>query len=158
MKLVFPAALFLAVLAGPARTQPPRAYFPWWDSEVARDISLTGAQRDRIKEVQQRFRDQMIDQRAALEKAEARLEDVYDDESIDEARASAAIEDLITARGAMTRSLTLMSLELRKVLSAEQWAALQKKIRRFRSERFSNRRPLGLRDRGQPPPPAPPEP
>lgn len=157
MKLVFPAALFVAVLAGPALTQPPRAYFPWWDSEVARDISLTGAQRDRIKEVQQKFRDQMIDQRAALEKAEARLEDVYDDDSIDEARASAAIEDLIAARGAMTRSLTLMSLELRKVLTAEQWAALQKKIRRFRSERFSGRHPAPLRDRRQPPPPHPPE-
>jgi Spy/CpxP family protein refolding chaperone len=153
MKRLLPAALLLAGLAGPVPAQPPRAYFPWWDSEVARDINLTAAQRDRIKEVQQRFRDQMIDQRAALEKAEARLEDIYDDDPIDEARASAAIEELISARGAMTRSLTLMSLDLRKVLTAGQWATLQKKIQQLRDRRFAGRRPGSLRDRGEPDPP-----
>lgn len=158
MRLV---AAFLLLAAGVALAQP-RAYFPWWESRLRQDIDLTPEQQKQIREVQRKYRDQMIDQRARLEKAEARLEDLFHEEEIDDATAKALVDELVAARGAMTRSLTLMSIELRKLLTPEQWAQLDKKRSEWRAFRrrapgLSGRRPGAHRRpaRGEPGPPTP---
>jgi len=135
MKLV---AAFLLLAAGVALAQP-RAYFPWWESRLRNDINLTAEQQKEIREIQKKYRDQMIDQRARLEKAEARLEDLFHEDVIDDAAAKVLVDELVAARGEMTRSLTLMSIELRKLLTPEQWEKLDKKRSEWKTLR--RRRP-----------------
>jgi len=105
--------------------QAPPAYFPWWESPVSTRLNLNQDQRDSIRDVLQAYRDQMIDQRARVEKAEAAFTDAFAEEEVDEAAAREAMEELIEARGALTRSMATMSLELRQILTTEQWRRLR---------------------------------
>jgi Spy/CpxP family protein refolding chaperone len=135
-------AILLLLTASTALAQP-RPYFPWWEGRFTRDLDLSDEQRQEIRSIQKRYRDLMIDQRAAAEKADARLQDLFDSEEIPAAAAKSAVDTLVEARGAMTRSLTEMSVELRQVLTAEQWRDLQKKQEEMR-DRMRN-----MRDRGR---------
>lgn len=138
--------IFPALLLG----QPPRAYFPWWEGPLARDLNLSTEQREKIRSVLRESRDKLIDQRAAVEKAEAEVEDLFGENDVDEAKARPAIERLVDARSALTRSFTEMSLHLRRVLTADQWKELQQK--RSRWEPPSRRRfPRGGGDARKPP-------
>jgi len=148
------AILLLACGAGMA--QMPRVYFPWWESRIARDIHLSEAQREKVREVQRKYRDRMIDLRAAVEKAEARLRDLYEMETIDPAQAEQVIDELVKHRSEMTRALAEMSLELRQVLTLEQWRELQEKVHRMRERRWN--RPGYRRPRRPAQPPSPPPP
>lgn len=160
------AIAILLLACGAAMAQMPRVYFPWWESRIARDIHLSEAQREKVREVQRKYRDRMIDLRAAVEKAEARLRDLYEMETVDPAQAEQVIDELVKYRGEMTRALAEMSLELRQVLTLEQWRELQEKVHRMRERRWGRpgyRLPRGGQPRAprpprQPaPPPAPPE-
>ena len=117
---------FLMLSAG-ARPQPPPAGFPWWDSPLVRDLNLSEDQRQQIRGVVREHRRSLIDLRAAVEKAEAQLEDVFNEDRVDQRRAGEAIDQLVAARGELTRALSQLSLRLRSILTAEQWRELQKR-------------------------------
>lgn len=134
------------ILFAPAQAQPPRAYFPWWESPLARELNLTDEQREKIAAIVRESRASLIDRRAAVEKAEAEIEDLFAEPVLDQARAQQAIDRLVTARGELTRAFTELSLKLRMVLTQEQWKELQQRRARWR--------PFGERPR----PPGPPEP
>ncbi len=131
-------AILLLLSAGTVLAQP-RVYFPWWEGRFSQDLDLSGDQRAEIRKIQQKYRDSMIDQRAATEKAEARLEDLFHDDEIPTAASKSAVDALVDARGAMTRSLTEMSIELRQVLTTDQWASLERKRRQMRSRMMRDR-------------------
>lgn len=117
------AILFL--FAGLGLAQTPPAYFPWWERPVSSRLNLNQDQRDNIREILQEYRDKMIDQRARVEKADAAFVDVFAEEEIDEAAAKQAMDELIEARGALTRSMATMSLDLRQILTTDQWRRLR---------------------------------
>ncbi|NWF85293.1 MAG: periplasmic heavy metal sensor [Bryobacteraceae bacterium] len=120
--------LVLILLAGwTLWAQPPRGFYNWWDSPIAKDLNLSDDQMKQIRAVVRDYRARLIDARAAVEKAEAEMEDAFNDESFSQARASDAIERLVAARSELTRSFSQMSLRLRAVLTNEQWAELQKR-------------------------------
>lgn len=145
------------LLSGVVASAQPPPYFPWWESRFSDDINLDESQRQRIRDIQREYRDKMIDQRAELEKAEARLEDLFSEPEITDAAAESTVDELIAAREAMTRSLTEMSIELRRVLTLEQWSELREK-RRELGDRLRRRPTRGHPPRGAgPPPPAKPE-
>jgi Spy/CpxP family protein refolding chaperone len=120
--------LVLILLAGwTLWAQPPRGFYNWWDSPIAKDLNLSDDQMKQIRAVVRDYRTRLIDARAAVEKAEAEMEDAFNDESFSQARAGDAIERLVAARSELTRSFSQMSLRLRAVLTNEQWAELQKR-------------------------------
>lgn len=137
--------LVLAVFLTPALAQPPRAYFPWWESPLARELNLSEEQRQKIRQIVRESRNQLIDKRAAAEKAEAELEDLFSEPVIDQARALQAIDRLVAARGDLTRAFAELSLKVRMVLTPEQWKDLQ--------QRRSRWRPFGAGPPGAPRPP-----
>lgn len=141
--------LWCLILLAPVQAQPPRAYFPWWESPLARELNLTDEQREKIAAIVRESRASLIDKRAAVEKAEAEIEDLFAEPVLDPARAQQAIDRLVTARGELTRAFTELSLKLRMVLTQEQWKELQQRRARWR--------PFGMRP-GPPIPPGPPEP
>ena len=114
------------------QAQMPRGFFPWWENRFVRDLNLSGDQQRQIRVVLREHRTALIDKRAVVEKAEAEVEDLYNEETVDTKKAAEAIERLVAARSDLTRTFAQMSLRLRTVLTADQWRDLQRR----RSERM----------------------
>ncbi len=120
--------LVLMFLAGSTLSaQPPRGFFNWWDSPIAKDLNLSDDQMKQIRATVRDYRAKLIDARASVEKAEAEMEDSFNDESFSQARAGDAIERLVASRSELTRTFSQMSMRLRGVLTNEQWSELQKR-------------------------------
>jgi Spy/CpxP family protein refolding chaperone len=144
--------ILLLITAGTMLAQS-RVYFPWWEGRFSQDLELSEDQRTEIRDIQKKYRNVMIDQRAATEKAEAQLEDLFHSDEIPAASAKSAVDALVDARASMTRSLTEMSIELRQVLTNDQWGTLEEKQREMRSKMMRG----GDRGRGRPRRPGPPD-
>ena len=107
--------------------QPPRAYFPWWNRPLARDLNLTPSQQQKIRTTVREFRDKLREERAAVQRAELELQDVFDNDPIDAQRAFSSVENLAVARENLTRTFAQMALRLRMVLTKDQWQQLEKR-------------------------------
>ena len=119
--------LALAVLmSGASFAQLPKGFYAWWNQPVARTLNLTNPQRREIRETVAQYRPRLMELRVEVNKAEANLQDQFDQDPVDNAKVSQAIERLVTARGDLTRTLSQMSLKLRVLLTAQQWQQLQR--------------------------------
>ena len=147
--------LLAAVFGAVASAQPPRGFFPWWDRPIAKSLNLSDAQMKQVRSTIRDYRGKLIDARAALDKAELELETALDEDTVDQRRANQAAEDLAKARENLTRTFALMAVQLRSVLTPQQWQELQK--RRAEQEGPAGRRPKQQQRRGQQqqPPPSP---
>jgi Spy/CpxP family protein refolding chaperone len=120
-------AVILFILGLPLLAQPPRGFFSWWDSPLAKDLNLSEDQTRQIRSIVKEYRTRLIDLRANVEKAESEMEDQYNDDAFDQRRANDSVEKLVAARGELTRAFSQMSLRLRGVLTADQYRELQKR-------------------------------
>lgn len=111
---------------------PPGYFFNWWDSPIANDLNLSEDQKRQIRSIVQEYRDRLIDQRAAVQKAELQFADLFAEQSPNPARIDAVIEQLAAARGELTRTMSRMTVRLRGVLTPEQFQELQKRLPRLR--------------------------
>ncbi len=136
----------------------------WWqDSELAKKLQLTDAQ---IKQLNQTFFDhrlKLIDYGAEMEKQDMKLQNLLDEDMPETGQVSSQVDQVLSARGKLEREYTMMNLDLRKVLSVEQWRQL-KSIREQLGpphHDFSHRMgpgghgPRGRQDGAPPPPPGP---
>ncbi len=110
-----------------AAAQLPRGFFPWWDQPIAKDLNLTDTQSRDIKIAIREYRTKLIEERAALEKAEVELQYLFNDDVVDAKKANQAIEDLANARLHLTRTFSQLFLQVRLVLTPQQWQELQKR-------------------------------
>lgn len=122
--------LFLCI-AGALFAQGPPGFFNWWDSPIANDLNLSEDQKRQIRSIIQEYRDRLIDQRAAVQKAELQFGDLFAEQSPNPARVDAVIEQLAAARSELTRTMSRMTLRLRAVLTPEQFQELQKRFPRM---------------------------
>jgi Spy/CpxP family protein refolding chaperone len=158
-------AFLLLLLGLPLLAQPPRGFFAWWDSPVVRDLNLSEDQQKQIKSAVREYRTKLIDLRASAEKADAEMEEAFNDEPFDQRRASEAVEKVVVARGELTRGLSMMGVRLRSTLTPDQWKELQKRREGMRDnmrQRMMERGPMDeKRNMRQPgrggPPPSPPQ-
>ena len=124
------AVLFaVAVLWLPLVLSAQRGPGLWWDGPLNRrldGLNLTDAQRKQIQATTRDFRNRLVDARAAVEKAEGELSDIFNDGPVDERRGNDAIDRLARTRGELTKVISQMTLKLRMVLTAEQWQELQR--------------------------------
>ncbi len=121
MKRLIGILVFSAVLGwaqGPAVTA-------WWDSPVVQNLNLSPEQQRQIRSRVREYRDRLIDERAAVQRAEANLQDLLNDDQVNEARAREAIDRVVAARSDLLRSVSEMSLRLRVVLTSQQWQELR---------------------------------
>ncbi len=119
--------LLILISALAALAQPPRGFFPWWDSPIVRDLNLTDDQRKQVDEIVREYRTRLIDLRAAVDKAEGEVEDRFNDDTPEPKKTNEAIERLVAARSELTRAFSQMSLKLRIILTADQWHELLKR-------------------------------
>jgi Spy/CpxP family protein refolding chaperone len=104
----------------------------WWkDSSVAKKLHLTDVQ---IAQLDQTFFDhkmKLVDYGAEMEKADLKLQNLLDADVPNEGQVGSQVDEVLAARGKLEREFTMMNLDLRKVLSVEQW----RQLRSIREER-----------------------
>lgn len=111
---------------------------PWWTSPVVADLGLSPEQTTHIHQIVRSYRNRLFDARNNSSKAEADLQDILNEPVVDPARARPAIERLAQARAETTRVFTSMSVDLRSVLTQEQWRQLVRRwseVQRTRRKR-----------------------
>jgi phage terminase Nu1 subunit (DNA packaging protein) len=122
-------ALFLLtslLLSIPANAQKT-ANLPWWTSPVVTDLGLSQEQTHHIRLIVRSYRNRLFDARNSASKAEAELQDILNEPTVNLANARPVIDRLANARAETTRLFTSMSVELRGVLTQAQWRELIKR-------------------------------
>ena len=102
--------------------------FPWWNSPLRQDLGLTPQQEQQIRQIVHSYRNRLLDARNTVAKAQGDLEDVLNDPQVNPDEAKQVIDRLAAARANSTRVFLEMSVQLRRVLTYDQWRAL---IRRW---------------------------
>jgi Spy/CpxP family protein refolding chaperone len=98
------------------------AGFAWWSNPVmVKEISLTPDQTEKIRQIVRSYRDRLYDARNGIQKAEAELEDLMNDDVMDPNSVKPVIERLATERATSTRLVTEMAIQVRGVLTVDQW-------------------------------------
>jgi Spy/CpxP family protein refolding chaperone len=122
----FLSAILLVFQAARASAQAP-VMTAWWDRPVARDLGLSLEQNRKIRETVRESRDRLLQLRVAVQASEAALRDEMNEGKVDSAKAEAAIDRVVAARGELMKAVSRMSLKLRMILTAEQWQELEKR-------------------------------
>ena len=98
----------------------------WWqNSDIAKKLQLSDGQ---IGQLDQTFYDhkmKLIDYGAAMEKEDLKLQTLLDADVPNEGEVEAQVDQVLQARGKLEREYTMMNLDLRKVLSLDQWRQLK---------------------------------
>ena len=98
----------------------------WWQSsDIAKKLQLSDGQ---ISQLDQTFYDhkvKLIDFTADMEKQDLKLQTLLDADVPNEGQIESQVDQVLSARGKLEREFTLMNLDLRKVLSLEQWRQLK---------------------------------
>ena len=130
----------------------------WWrDPETAKKLQLNDGQISQLDQIFYEHRLKLIDYGAAMEKEDLKLQNLLDADVPDEGQVSSQVDQVLSARGKLEREYTMMSLDLRKVLSLDQWRQL-KTIREERGpkDNLFFYKQLGPAPPGAPLPPPPP--
>src|SRR6185369_16924870 len=98
----------------------------WWqNSDIAKKLQLSDGQ---IGQLDQTFYDhklKLIDYGADMEKQDLKLQTLLDADVPNEGQVEAQVDQVLAARGKLEREFTFMNLDLRKVLSLDQWRQLK---------------------------------
>lgn len=124
-KVLCAAVLICGSLLAQRPGPPALTQFDWWTGQVARNsLNLSEAQLKQVNDITQAYYSTLRELRDAVSKAERDLNDIYNQDKIDELKASIAVDQYVNARGNLTRVLSQMSLKMRTVLTTEQWQQL----------------------------------
>lgn len=98
----------------------------WWkDSEIAKKLQLTDDQVSRLNQTFYNHRLKLIDYGAEVEKSDLKLQTLLDSDVPNEDQVGTQVDQVLVARGKLEREYTMMNLDLRKVLSLDQWKQLK---------------------------------
>lgn len=98
----------------------------WWqNSETVKKLQLTDSQISQLDQIFYEHRLKLIDYGAENEKQDLKLQNMLDADSPDESQVNSQVDQLLAARGKLEREFTMMNLDLRKVLSLDQWHQLK---------------------------------
>ncbi len=146
--LVF-GVLLSTALAAPAPAQMPETPpGKWWKKpRIVERLKLKPEQQDRLEEIFSKHRRTFIDLKADVERRAVDLEELLTKKESDPARIGPATDALEQAKARLGKARTMMVVEMRGVLSEEQWQRILELRDEWRRERWEQRR-LGL---SQPP-------
>ncbi|MGA7617439.1 MAG: periplasmic heavy metal sensor [Thermoanaerobaculia bacterium] len=147
MKRIVPMILAIAALA----TSLPAQQLPrgkWWTRpEVVQRLGLTSEQQEKLDAIFQAAAPQLIDFKAEVEKAAVALRGEIDRPELDRERVERAAARINDARGRLFQRELAMLVDMRSVLSTEQWNRFRSVLERMdgrqkmRPQRGAPRRP-----------------
>ncbi len=98
----------------------------WWkNSDISKKLQLSDAQISKLDSTFLEHKLKLIDDGAAMEKEDLKLQALLDQDSPDEAQVRTQVDKELAAKGELEREYTMMNLDLRKVLSVTQWHQLK---------------------------------
>lgn len=98
----------------------------WWENpEITKKLQLSDDQTNRLNQIFFDHRLKLIDYTADMQKQDLKLQHLLDADNPNDAQVSAQVDQVLAARGKLEREFTMMNLDLRKVLSVEQWRQLK---------------------------------
>jgi Spy/CpxP family protein refolding chaperone len=104
----------------------------WWkDSKLTKQLQLKDSQISQLNQIFYDHRLKLIDYGAEMEKADFKLQNLLDADVPNESQVGAQVDQVLAARGKLEREYTMMNLDLRKVLTVDQW----KQLKSIREER-----------------------
>lgn len=115
----------IAVRSGPQLTPPGR----WWnDHHTIKTLRLRPEQQQKMDEILNANRSQLVTAYDNLKREEARLDAMTPQDLQDEGKVFAAIDRLEAARAELAKQTVHLALEFRRTLDAEQNAQLDKEM------------------------------
>jgi len=98
----------------------------WWDDpEMARKLGLSADQQKKMDDILQRNRLKLIDLNASLRREETILDPLVRADQLDDAKILPQIDRVAQARAELEKANGRLVVELRHVLTADQWKKLQ---------------------------------
>ena len=131
----------------------------WWqNSDIVKKLQLNDGQIKQLNQIFFEHRLKLIDYEADTQKQDLKLQTLLDADQPDISQVGGQVDQVLAARGKLEREFTFMNLDLRKVLTLDQWRQL-KTIREERGpENVFFYRKSGPGGPGGPLPPLPPLP
>lgn len=144
------AVVIVAFAAGSAMAQGPMMpRGKWWRMpEVAKQLKLTAEQQTKLDEVFNGSQTELIDLKADADKLGIELRAHLEKPQVAKKEAIAAAQKLGVARGKLFEREVAMMVDMKSVLTEEQWSVLRTKL----EERMDRMRG-DMRDGGDGPPP-----
>lgn len=137
--------------AGAGFGMPPG---PWWkNSEIVQKINLSDTQVQQIEAIFQQDRVNLENAGRGVKDAEMALRPLINTQQINDAQVNAQLDAVLQARLNLERTHAQMLLAIRKVLTLDQWTALQSMGPPEKERTFEHR----MRKPGAGEPSAPPE-
>jgi Spy/CpxP family protein refolding chaperone len=98
----------------------------WWkDSETVKQLQLSDGQATQIEQAFTDSKMRLIDMVAALQKEELKLETLINADNPNENAVSNQVDQVVQARGKLEKEHAMMMLNIRRLLSLDQWKKLQ---------------------------------
>ena len=135
------AALLFTLATAPAFAQLPEMPLgKWWKRpRVVERLKLKPDQQERLDEIFGKNRRSFIDLKADVDRRAVDLEELLMKKESDPARISAATDALEQARARLGKTRTMMIVEMKGVLSGDQWQRILELRDEWRRERFEER-------------------
>ncbi|HUP65527.1 MAG TPA: periplasmic heavy metal sensor [Thermoanaerobaculia bacterium] len=132
--LICGLALLLPLLAD-AQELPPGK---WWQRpEISKRLSLTDVQRDSLEAIFRETAPQLIDLKAQAEKRALELHEQLDKTTLNREAIERAAAAASQARARLFERELLMLVDMRAVLSDEQWSQFRRAVARHRAATHS---------------------
>ena len=148
------AAVAWIVAGSTAAQMPETPPGKWWKRpRVVELLKLTPDQQDKLEEIFSRNRRSFVDLKAEVEKSQIDVEELVAKKDADPKKVSAALDALEQARGKLRKSMAMMFIEQRSILTQQQWTTFLERRDEWRRERQDERRRNELERRGELPPP-----
>ncbi len=98
----------------------------WWkNSDLVKELGVSEEQVQKMDKVFQDNRIQLVDAKTALEREEVRLRPMMEAYNPDGQQIAAQIDKVASARAQLEKTNAMMLVEIRRVLTQEQWKKLQ---------------------------------
>jgi Spy/CpxP family protein refolding chaperone len=111
---------------GPKTVMIRREMGRWWkNSDIAKKLQLNENQVTQLDQIYYDHRMKLIDYGAEMEKEDLKMQTLLDADVPNEGQINSQVDQVLGARGKLEREYTMMNLDLRKVLSVEQWRQLK---------------------------------
>jgi Spy/CpxP family protein refolding chaperone len=128
------SVLFAGLPAGAQMLEMPAG--KWWKRPaVVETLKLSPEQQQRLDEVFFKNRRVFIDLKADVDRRTIDLEDLLNARDVDPKKVGAASEALEQARARLGKARTMMVVEMRGILTGEQWRQIVDRRDLWRSER-----------------------
>jgi Spy/CpxP family protein refolding chaperone len=111
---------------GPKTVMIRREMGRWWkNSDIAKKLQLNENQVTQLDQIYYDHRLKLIDYGAEMEKEDLKMQTLLDADVPNEGQINSQVDQVLNARGKLEREYTMMNLDLRKVLSVDQWRQLK---------------------------------